>query len=113
MDTFAMIALADTGTLTLLSGVAIFLAITLILVIVLLIAKKFLVHSGEVRININNDKDVFAMSGKTLLSTLGDQNIFLSSACGGKAAAVNARCRFLKVEATYFPQRPCTSPANR
>ena len=86
MDTFAMIALADTGTLTLLSGVAIFLAITLILVIVLLIAKKFLVHSGEVRININNDKDVFAMSGKTLLSTLGDQNIFLSSACGGKGS---------------------------
>ncbi|HRF68217.1 MAG TPA: NADH:ubiquinone reductase (Na(+)-transporting) subunit F [Muribaculum sp.] len=81
-----MIALADTGTLTLLSGVAIFLAITLILVIVLLIAKKFLVHSGEVRININNDKDVFAMSGKTLLSTLGDQNIFLSSACGGKGS---------------------------
>ena len=86
MDTIAMITLADTGTLTICTGVIIFLAITLLLVAVLLIAKKFLVHTGQVDIKINNDKDVFAMSGKTLLSTLADQNVFLSSACGGKGS---------------------------
>ncbi|MCM1332361.1 MAG: NADH:ubiquinone reductase (Na(+)-transporting) subunit F [Bacteroides sp.] len=73
-------------TLTLVSGVTIFLAITLLLVIILLVAKKFLVHTGEVHIKINNDKDLFATSGKTLLSTLSENNVFLSSACGGKGS---------------------------
>ena len=83
----AMITLgANIGTLTIMSGVIIFLIITLILVTVLLVAKKFLVHSGEVHIVINDDKDVFANSGKSLLSTLSDENIFLSSACGGKGS---------------------------
>ena len=39
MDKIAMITLADTGTLTICTGVIIFLAITLLLVTVLLIAK--------------------------------------------------------------------------
>ncbi|MCM1093558.1 MAG: NADH:ubiquinone reductase (Na(+)-transporting) subunit F [Lachnospiraceae bacterium] len=86
MDRLAMITLADTMTLTLVSGVTIFLAITLLLVIILLVAKKFLVHTGEVHIKINNDKDLFATSGKTLLSTLSENNVFLSSACGGKGS---------------------------
>ena len=87
MDMTAMITLgANIGTLTIMSGVIIFLIITLILVTVLLVAKKFLVHSGEVHIVINDDKDVFANSGKSLLSTLSDENIFLSSACGGKGS---------------------------
>ena len=86
MDRLAMITLADTMTLTLVTGVTIFLAITLLLVIVLLVAKKFLVHTGEVHIKINNDKDLFAVSGKTLLSTLSENNVFLSSACGGKGS---------------------------
>ncbi len=86
MDRIAMILLADTMTRTLVSGVTIFLAITLLLVIVLLVAKKFLVHTGEVHIKINNDKDLFATSGKNLLSTLSENNVFLSSACGGKGS---------------------------
>ena len=48
MDMTAMITLgANIGTLTIMSGVIIFLIITLILVTVLLVAKKFLVHSGK------------------------------------------------------------------
>ncbi len=68
--------------LTILTGVCIFLLITLLLVIILLVAKKYLVHSGKVKITINNDTVVEADSGKTLLSTLADQNIFLSSEIG-------------------------------
>ena len=83
MNTLSLTILASTGSLTVIAGVAIFLIITLLLVAMLLVAKKFLVKTGQVRININNDKDVFAQSGKTLLSTLADQNVFLSSASGG------------------------------
>ena len=80
-------------TLTLITGVGIFLLITLLLVIVLLIAKKCLVNSGAVSITINNDKTVEAESGKSLLSTLADQNIFLPSACGGKGSCGQCKVR--------------------
>lgn len=83
----SMILLSSpTATLTITAGVVIFLVITLALVTILLIAKKYLVQSGDVTITINNDTKVKAQSGKTLLSTMSDQNIFLSSACGGKGS---------------------------
>ncbi|MDE7376054.1 MAG: NADH:ubiquinone reductase (Na(+)-transporting) subunit F [Muribaculaceae bacterium] len=71
---------------TLLAGVGIFLGITLLLVIVLLVAKRFLVQSGDVTITINGDTKVKAQAGKSILSTLADQNVFLPSACGGKGS---------------------------
>ncbi|MDE6171314.1 MAG: 2Fe-2S iron-sulfur cluster binding domain-containing protein, partial [Duncaniella sp.] len=79
--------------LTILTGVCIFLAITLLLVIILLIAKKYLVHSGKVKITINNDTVIDADSGKPLLSTLADHNIFLPSACGGKGSCGQCKCQ--------------------
>lgn len=80
------ILLASAGMLTLLAGVGIFLGITLLLVIVLLVAKRYLVQSGDVTVTINGDTKVKAQAGKTLLSTMADQNIFLPSACGGKGS---------------------------
>lgn len=85
------LAMAQGAALTLFAGVGIFLLITLLLVAILLIAKKFLVHSGEVSITINNDKTVEAPSGGSLLSTLANQGIFLPSACGGKGSC--AQCK--------------------
>lgn len=83
----SMILLSNsTATLTITAGVVIFLVITLFLVAILLIAKKYLVQSGDVTITINDDTKIKAQSGKTLLSTMSDQNIFLSSACGGKGS---------------------------
>jgi len=73
-------------TLSILSGVGFFMAITLLLVIILLIAKHYLVKSGDVTITINGDTKVTAQSGKPLLSTMADSNIFLPSACGGKGS---------------------------
>ncbi|MDE6377121.1 MAG: NADH:ubiquinone reductase (Na(+)-transporting) subunit F [Duncaniella sp.] len=79
--------------LTILTGVCIFLIITLVLVIILLIAKKYLVQSGKVKITINNDRVIETASGKTLLSTFADNNIFLSSACGGKGSCGQCKCQ--------------------
>ena len=79
--------------LTILTGVCIFLIITLVLVAILLVAKKYLVHSGKVKITINNDNVVEADSGKSLLSTLADHNIFLPSACGGKGSCAQCKCQ--------------------
>ena len=98
--------------LTILSGVSIFLIITLALVLILLLAKKYLVHSGKVKITINSDTVVEAESGKTLLSTLADQNIFLSSACGGKGSCGQCKCQVFSGVATSSRPRKFTSRAN-
>ena len=98
--------------LTILSGVSIFLIITLALVIILLIAKKYLVHSGKVKVTINNDKVLEADSGKTLLSTFADHNIFLSSACGGKGSCGQCKCQVFTGGVTSSPPRRYTSHAS-
>ena len=98
--------------LTILSAVGIFLLITLLLVAVLLTAKHFLVHSGKVTITINKDTSVEANSGKPLLSTMADNNVFLPSACGGKGSCgqckvqvVSGGGEILPTETVHFSRK--------
>ena len=98
--------------LTILSAVGIFLLITLLLVAVLLTAKHFLVHSGKVTITINKDTTVEANSGKPLLSTMADNNVFLPSACGGKGSCgqckvqvVSGGGEILPTETVHFSRK--------
>jgi Na+-transporting NADH:ubiquinone oxidoreductase subunit F len=69
-------------------GVAMFTAVILLLVAVLLAAKQKLVAHGDVSILINDDpgKMLRVASGNTLLGTLAEHRIFIPSACGGKGA---------------------------
>jgi len=89
--------------LTIITGVCIFLIITLVLVCMLLIAKKYLVHSGQVTITINGDTQIKADSGKSLLSTFADHNIFLSSACGGKGSCGQCKCQVFEGGGDILP----------
>lgn len=77
---------------TILSSVASSLILILILVTVLLIAKAKLLPSGKVKITINGDKVIEVGTGSSLLSTLGDNKIFLPSACGGGGTCVQCEC---------------------
>lgn len=95
--------LLSTASLTILSGVGIFLLITLVLVAVLLTAKHFLVHSGKVTITINKDTKVEANSGKPLLSTMADNDIFLPSACGGKGSCGQCKVQVLEGGGEILP----------
>ena len=69
-------------------GVAFFAVIVLILVIAILIAKHFMVNSGDVTIGVNGDpeKSLKVPAGDKLLGTLAGQGIFIPSACGGGGA---------------------------
>lgn len=91
----------------------IFLVMVLVLVAVLLIAKSRLVKSGDVTISINNgQKALIAKSGKSLLMTLNDAGVHLSSACGGKGSCGQCRCQvdngggeMLPTEAVHFTRK--------
>ena len=54
----------------------------------LLGVKAKLLPSGPVKILINDEKEIEVSSGSTLLSTLGDNKVFLPSACGGGGTCV-------------------------
>ena len=73
---------------TILLGVAFFIGIIMILVVVILIAKRIMVNSGDVTIGINNDADkaIQVPAGDKLLTSLASQGIFVPSACGGGGA---------------------------
>ena len=90
-----MNVLLNAGGLTIWASVIVFLIIILILVIVILVAKDKLLPSGNVKININDDKDkeLEVAQGGTLLNTLQVNDIYLSSACGGKGTCGECRCR--------------------
>lgn len=97
---------------TVVAGTLLFLAVTLLLVVVLLVAKRYLVHSGKVDIEINGDRHVEAESGKPLLSTMADSNVFLPSACGGKGSCGQCRVQVfegggdvLPTEAVHFTRK--------
>lgn len=69
-----------------------FLTVMLLLVTLLLFVKQKLAPSGPVKITINGDKTIEVPSGGSLLSTLGNQKIFLPSACGGGGSCIQCEC---------------------
>ena len=74
------------------ASIVVFLAITFVLVGMLLGVKARLMPSGPVKLFINGETDVEVSSGNTLLSTLGDNKIFLPSACGGGGTCIQCKC---------------------
>lgn len=78
-------------------GVGMFTSIIMMLVFVILCARKLLVSTGEVSIEINGSQDnkIVTHAGGKLLTTLADAGIFLSSACGGGGTCGQCRCRVL------------------
>jgi Na+-transporting NADH:ubiquinone oxidoreductase subunit F len=73
-------------------GVACFLFIQFILVTIIVLAKRTLLPSGDVTIVVNETKKLQARPGGKLLTTLSDQGIILSSACGGGGSCGQCRC---------------------
>lgn len=95
-----------------LASLVVFLVLIFILVAVLLGAKAKLVPSGPVNLQINGENDVEVSSGGTLLSTLGNNKIFLPSACGGGGTCIQCKCivkegggEILPTEAPHFTRK--------
>lgn len=100
-----------TGTIILIS-IAVFLIVILMLVGVLIYVRNKLTPPGNVKITINNEKEIEVQPGSTLLSTLANEKIYLPSACGGGGTCAMCRCQvfegageILPTEQVYFTRK--------
>lgn len=98
-----MSVLLSAGSLTIWASVIVFLLVILVLVVIILVAKAKLMPSGNVKITVNNEKELDVPMGGTLLNTLQSQNIFLSSACGGGGTCAQCRCRVVEGGGEILP----------
>ncbi len=80
-----------------LASIGAFVALTLVLVGLLVLAKEKLMPSGEVKIIVNGDEDnpLIVQPGSTLLTVLSEKSIFLPSACGGGGTCAMCRCQVM------------------
>ncbi len=86
--------LVATQTIVILTSVVVFLTVIILLVGILLYAKKKLMPSGIVKIDINDGKlEMETDPGDTLLTTLGNNKVLLPSACGGGGTCAMCRCQ--------------------
>jgi Na+-transporting NADH:ubiquinone oxidoreductase subunit F len=76
-------------------GTTVFVSVILILVGLLLFVEGKVVQKGNNRVIINNDeeKGFDAPSGRTLLSALSANGIFIPSGCGGGGACGMCKCK--------------------
>ena len=98
-----MSVLLSAESLTIISSVVVFLIVILVLVVIILIAKSKLLPSGNVKIVLNDEKELDVPAGGTLLNTLQNNKIFLSSACGGKGTCGECRCRVVEGGGQILP----------
>ncbi len=86
-------------------GVTMFTLVVLTLVLVILFAKSKLVHSGDVRIEINEDPDkaIEVATGDKLLNVLGESKIFVPSACGGGGTCGQCRVKVFEGGGEILP----------
>ncbi|MCH2611920.1 MAG: NADH:ubiquinone reductase (Na(+)-transporting) subunit F [Pirellulales bacterium] len=88
---------------TIILGVIMFTVIVLALVGIILVAKSKLVASGPVKIMINGQKELTVQAGGKLLSSLADNNIFVSSACGGGGTCAQCEVKVLRGGGDILP----------
>jgi Na+-transporting NADH:ubiquinone oxidoreductase subunit F len=98
-----MFLLASQIVLTL-AAVLVFTTIVLLLVILLLFVKHKFMPETTVEIDINGGKkQIVTPTGFSLLATLGNNNVYLPSACGGGATCGMCKCQVLLGGGSMLP----------
>ena len=99
--------------LLVISAIAVFLIVTLVLVGLLLYARKKLVPAGDVELSINDgEKKLTVPKGGSLLSTLTSNGVLMPSACGGggtcgtcKLQVISGGGAILPTETGFFTRK--------
>jgi len=86
-----------------LTSVAVFTAVIMLLVILLMVAAKKLMPQGLAKLKINGDREVEVKPGSSLLSALSNEKIFLPSACGGGGTCGMCKCKVVEGGGDLLP----------
>ncbi|QDT35858.1 NADH:ubiquinone reductase (Na(+)-transporting) subunit F [Stratiformator vulcanicus] len=92
-----------TGFFVILLGVLFFTGIVLALVVVILTARSQLVSTGNVSIDVNEQKTLSVPAGGKLLGALADNGIFVSSACGGGGTCAQCKVKVFEGGGDILP----------
>ncbi len=84
-------------------GVFLFSTIIILLVFVILSARARLVPQGKIKIEINHERTINALTGGKLLGTLAEAEIFVSSPCGGSGTCGQCRVQVFEGGGTILP----------
>ena len=84
-------------------SIVVFLASTLLLVSLLLFIKTKLTPAGTMKLTINGEKVIEAEPGSTVLTALGNNKVFLPSACGGGGSCGMCKCQVLEGGGDILP----------
>jgi Na+-transporting NADH:ubiquinone oxidoreductase subunit F len=87
----------------LLTSVSIVCGIGIVLAFFIEIASKYLEDYGEKNILINNEKTLNIEAGRSLLSTLKSESIFIPSACGGKGTCAYCKVKIIEGGGPVLP----------
>ena len=84
-------------------AVALFISIVIFLAVLILLAHSRLVPSGEITINVNDERDIAVPAGGKLLNALTSRELFLPSACGGGGTCGQCKVRVLEGGGSPLP----------
>ena len=87
----------------LLIGIGAICGVSTFLAILMVIADATIANYGDVKIKINEDKEVEVTGGKPLLSSLMEQRIFIPSACGGRGSCGLCKVKVTSDAGEYLP----------
>jgi len=77
-------------------GILVFTSIILVLVAIILVARRALVPAELIEITVNEQKTISCPCGSKLLAGLGENQIYLPSACGGSGTC--GQCKVMVVD---------------
>ncbi|MES0873127.1 NADH:ubiquinone reductase (Na(+)-transporting) subunit F [Sinimarinibacterium thermocellulolyticum] len=84
-------------------GVAVFTGVILALVVVIQFAKSRLVPAGNVKLVINNERELEVPVGGKLLQTLAACGLYVPSACGGGGSCAQCRVKVFEGGGNILP----------
>jgi len=87
----------------LLIGISAICGVSTFLAVLMVIADATIANYGEVKITINDDKEMTVDGGKPLLGSLMGQKIFIPSACGGRGSCGLCKVKVTSDAGDYLP----------
>jgi len=92
-------------------SVGVMCAITTVLAVLMIVADATIADYGEVRITVNDSREITVEGGRPLLSTLKDEQIFIPSACGGRGSCGLCKLKIIDGAGDPLPtELPWLSP---